>query len=289
MNLQQHPLSAAYPSMTKDELAALANDIKAHGLHSSIVLYKGDVLDGWHRYLACKMVGANPRSIEYKGTDPVAFVESANEHRRHMTASQRGYAKVALNEWLERGRPKIGKTDEIVHLLKSNDQMADEARVSTTTIKAAKAVHANGADVLKTAVKEGDIPVERAAKIARLPKADQPAAMKAKPTKPEKPSPKQPEGAEFEPDILEKLAFASDQVRSQAVLIESLKKDDLAKEVAAWHLKFDQMNGRLRQQIASFNEVKKQADYQAALLSKIRTALKVKKDSEILPALKNCG
>lgn len=82
--------------MPEDDLKALATDIKAHGLHTSIVVYQGKVIDGWHRYRACQIAQVNPRTIEYKGSDPRAYVESANEHRRHMTASQRAIAKVAL-------------------------------------------------------------------------------------------------------------------------------------------------------------------------------------------------
>lgn len=285
MNLIQHPLSAAYPSMSDEELTALAADIKTHGLRSNIVLYKNQVLDGWHRYLACEQAGVNPRTIDYKGADPVAFVESANEHRRHMTASQRGYAKVALSEWRAEGRPKTGLNKPV----KSAAVMADEANVGVETIKHAKAVHANGSDVLKEAVKEGEIPVSRAAKIANLPKDKQAAAMKEKPAKvakPKKAAAKEPEGAEFEPGLLEKLAFASAQVDSQALLIASLRKPDLAKEVEAWHLKFDQLNGRLQQVLTTSNQMKRQAAYATGLLAKIRAALKVKKDSEILPALK---
>ena len=69
MNLRQHPLSAIFPALPDDELKALAADIKAHGLRSQIVLYKGEVLDGWHRYRACEMVGVKPRTIDYNGSE----------------------------------------------------------------------------------------------------------------------------------------------------------------------------------------------------------------------------
>jgi len=84
--MKQHALSSIFPALPDEELQSLAADIKAHGLHSTIVLYKGDVLDGWHRYQACKIAKVNPRTIDYKGSDPVAFVRSANWHRRHLSA-----------------------------------------------------------------------------------------------------------------------------------------------------------------------------------------------------------
>src|SRR6476620_2990333 len=85
MNLKQHELSAFYPAMPDDELNALADDIKAHGLHDSITLYQGRVLDGWHRYQACLLAKVHPRTIDYKGKDAAAYVESKNGYRRHLT------------------------------------------------------------------------------------------------------------------------------------------------------------------------------------------------------------
>jgi hypothetical protein len=179
MNLRQHPLSAIFPALPDDELKALAADIKAHGLRSQIVLYKGEVLDGWHRYRACEMVGVKPRTIDYNGSDPKSFVKSANWHRRHLTASQRGFAEVQLSEWAPEGRPK---TTGPFGPVKSTAAMADEAQVGINTIKRAKEVQVNGSETLKEAVKEGVIAIDKAAEIAKLPKEKQAKAM-AEPTK----------------------------------------------------------------------------------------------------------
>lgn len=184
MILKQHALSAIFPSLPDDELQALAADIKAHGLHESIVLYKGEVLDGWHRVQACKIAGINPRTIDYKGSDPRAYVKSKNWHRRHLSASQRGFAEVTLTQWAPEGRPKLTGSIEPV---KSTAEMASEAQVGTATIKRAKEVHTNGSDPLKAAVKDGLITVDKAAKIAKLPKAKQAKAMAEPKPKKEKP------------------------------------------------------------------------------------------------------
>src|SRR6185436_13203067 len=81
--LQQHPLSAAFNSMPAAELDALAEDIKLHGQHQPGVLFEDKVLDGWHRYLACERAGVEFKTYRLNGEDPVAFVISANEKRRH--------------------------------------------------------------------------------------------------------------------------------------------------------------------------------------------------------------
>jgi hypothetical protein len=162
--------------------------------------------------------------------------------------------------------------------------MASEARVGTRTIERAKRVERSGSDELKTAVKEGEISVDKAAKIANLPKAKQAAAMKEKPAK--KPTPAKTEATEDELyEMAKTLEAASDQIEKLEALVESLQKDDLAKEVAAWSLKFDKLEGRLQQEITTKNEAIKQAKYCSGMLAKIRKALNVEQNSEILEAI----
>lgn len=90
-----HPIANRYPLMAQAELAELAEDIKARGLRHRITSIDGLILDGRNRWHACRMAGLDPNDFtdEYQGdTDPeslVAFVESANEHRRHLSEEQR--------------------------------------------------------------------------------------------------------------------------------------------------------------------------------------------------------
>jgi len=177
--MKQHALSGIFPALPDEELQSLAADIKAHGLHSTIVLYKGDVLDGWHRYQACAIAKVNPRTIDYKGSDPVAFVRSANWHRRHLSASQRALAQVQLTDWAQSGNP-IGKGDS-KSPLPTVAEMAESAGTDERTIQRAKRVDETGSAALKDAVKDGEISLNKAAKIAQLPKKDQAAAIVAPP------------------------------------------------------------------------------------------------------------
>jgi hypothetical protein len=292
MEYKQHPLSAAFPSMPSADLISLANDIKANGLHSAITIYKGQVLDGWHRYLACDIAKVNPRTVDYKGSKPVEFVKSHNWHRRHMSESQKAMAQVSLSEWREPGRSKSvsdskdteNKCATVAHLPPTTEQMAKEAGVSKRLIVDAKAVDKNGSDVLKTAVVEGEISVSKAAVVAKKPKAQQAKAMKeAKEKKPKKAKPVD----EYPPNMAEALQQADDQIRAQQELIESLKKSDLAAEVIKWRDKFERLEGRLRQCMATKTEAERQAKYGTKQLSDIRKLLRVEKNSEILEAIKD--
>ncbi len=93
---------------------------------------------------------------------------------------------------------------------------------------------------------------------------------------------------EYNPAEDELLVEYEREVAANALLqtrIDALTKDDLAAELDVQLLKYDQLNGRLQQEITTCNEARKQAKYQAELLSKIRKALNVDKNSEILGRL----
>ena len=75
--------------MSDSELRELADDIKTNGLAHAIVRDVGMILDGRNRLAACEIAGVEPRFEEYTGDDPVAYVISANIHRRHLTTDQK--------------------------------------------------------------------------------------------------------------------------------------------------------------------------------------------------------
>lgn len=182
--LEQHPLSAAFPAMSAVELSELVEDIKATTLRNPIMMYEGKVLDGWHRYQACLKAGKPHLTSEYTGHDPVAYVKSQNWHRRHLEPGARAVIALKLNAWLMPGRPATGVQTEtslnrpVYTPPKSNADLAAEAGVGETTIKAAKRVLEHGSTALQQAVGSGKMPAQRAAEIAKLPKAEQQKAMR---------------------------------------------------------------------------------------------------------------
>lgn len=286
MNLKQHPLSALFPSMPDEEIQALADDIKAHGQYDAIVLYEGQVLDGWHRYLACKLAGVNPRTIIFKGKDPRTYVRSHNSRRRHMTASQRAFTEVRLVDWAPEGKPVTSENK----LVTTEAKMAEEAQVSISTIAQAKKVEADGAEFLKEAVKEGEISVSQAAAIADKPKREQAKAVReAKEPKPKKEKPVEEEDDESMSAASMGRALAeceAERVALQAI-VESLQADDLSKELVKWQQKYAKLEGRLALAIKQKEEADKQARYSSGMLAKIRAALKVQTNGEILQAIRN--
>lgn len=171
--LNQHPLSAAFPQMTKLELADLTNDIRANGQRYPIVLLEGQIIDGWHRYQACLEVGSVPLVESFpSGMDPVAYVQSMNLQRRSLDRSQRAAAVVACNEWARSGhQPKCDPGSPLA----TNAAMAQVANVSTRTIERAKVAHSAG---LGAAVRDGLLTVKRAASISKLPMEERSEAIR---------------------------------------------------------------------------------------------------------------
>lgn len=95
MNLQEilalpvHDAAAVFPMLPDDELDELAQDIKANGLQQPIVIKNGVLIDGRNRRAACERAGVVPAVRELNGADPVAFIISSNDRRRHLTKGQR--------------------------------------------------------------------------------------------------------------------------------------------------------------------------------------------------------
>jgi hypothetical protein len=89
-------LAAIFPLMPAHQLAHLTADIEASGLQEPIVLLDKRILDGRNRWLACQAARVKPRFVDFRGDDPVAFVLSANLHRRHLSESQRAMCAARL-------------------------------------------------------------------------------------------------------------------------------------------------------------------------------------------------
>jgi hypothetical protein len=86
-----HPAAEYYPMMTGKPYAELVEDIRKNGLQHPIVVRKGQILDGRNRAKACPEAGVALKTVEFEGDEQeaVAFIHSANLHRRHLTHEQK--------------------------------------------------------------------------------------------------------------------------------------------------------------------------------------------------------
>jgi DNA modification methylase len=116
-----HEEAMLLPLVKADDLPALADDIKKHGLQEPIVLFEGKVLDGRNRLRACKQKGISLKSAHFiqfqpNGLSARDFVITKNLHRRQLTLDQRAALAAELVPMFEEeakkrvgGRPKKGQ------------------------------------------------------------------------------------------------------------------------------------------------------------------------------------
>jgi ParB-like chromosome segregation protein Spo0J len=128
--LTVHPLAAIFPMLPDDELADLAEDIKANGLIHSIMLDQaGKVLvDGRNRLAACEIADVEPHFERLPpGIEPADYIASVNLARRHMTAGQRAMSLAMLFPDPERTK-------------RAGSSVAKERKVSEARLSLARAV-----------------------------------------------------------------------------------------------------------------------------------------------------
>ena len=166
-NMQQHPLSAAFPAMTDTAFAELRADIASNGLHNPLVVFEGKVLDGWHRYRACQEVGVSVRSRPFEGDEAAArkFVVSANLMRRHLDASQRQLIAAKLAPAAQGQRTDLQLRAKLPEV--TTKEAAELLNVSERGVKDARTVLASGDTATIEKVERGEVSVSRAAKEIR--------------------------------------------------------------------------------------------------------------------------
>ena len=93
----QHPYGKAWPRFDCDTFHDLCTNIQARGLDQDILLYQDMILEGWHRYLACRHTDTEPRFVAFEGTDLQAAERvRASGVRRQSSADQRYAAFLML-------------------------------------------------------------------------------------------------------------------------------------------------------------------------------------------------
>lgn len=164
MKFTQHPLSAAWPAMQADEFQSLKDSISNVGVQNPITLFEGQVIDGWHRYAAANEVGMPCPSKLLGNVDPVDFVISQNDARRHVTASQRALAVSANYAWKPIGSNQHkGGAAPGAASQKTTAELAVIAGTSERTIRQAKVVEAKATPEVKAAVRAGTMSIKAAA------------------------------------------------------------------------------------------------------------------------------
>lgn len=188
-----HEYADLFPMMGDDEFASLVEDVRRKGQIESIVLFKGQILDGRNRYKACKQLGIEPRYKQFSGNDQQALeaVLSWNLERRHLSSSQKAAISVelvplfdALEEQAKGRQLRTAENREKASLVNQKFEKQESHNERSTAHKAAAAMGTNrqyisdakklkdNAPEVLEQVKAGAINISEAKQIAKLAEGD---------------------------------------------------------------------------------------------------------------------
>ena len=182
----RHPLSSRFSSITERQLTRLAASIRAVGQLDDVILFNGQVLDGWGRVLACERIGFTPRvRVLENNTTDVDVVLARNVTRRVMSDSMRALSVVDM--YFDKNGASQGISEEIgqgssaappspTHWTQftvwrlTKQQLADLADCSVRLIQDALRLRQSGVHEVVDAVRSGQIPLETAIDLLRQPR-----------------------------------------------------------------------------------------------------------------------
>jgi ParB-like chromosome segregation protein Spo0J len=183
--MKTHRYAAWFPMWTKDRLKELAEDIRANGQKLPIILDQhGQLIDGRNRLAACALLGIKPlfETRHYADDRAVlADIKSLNFERRDLTESQRAMIAAQIANMREGGDKR--SKNHSANLQSDNPEIsraeaAEMLDVSERSVNSAKRVLNNGTPELQEAVRNGEMKVYKAEKVAMLPPEQQTEAIK---------------------------------------------------------------------------------------------------------------
>ena len=171
---QKYPISYLaylFPDLTEAEFERLVKSIQANGLRVPITVWRGEIIDGRHRYAGCIRAGVKPR-FEYldDDEDPVQFVLGKNGEGRVLDTSGRAVVGYKLSSMSKPGRP-VDSQDEEPQITQGEAALRLRvSRRSITNVAQLLAKESTAFPTLRQAIEGGRVKVSDAAKVV-----DQPA------------------------------------------------------------------------------------------------------------------
>jgi hypothetical protein len=146
IELKVHPAADWLPELSLEEFRELVDDIKTRGQREPILVRSGHIIDGRHRYQACRELGIEPRIEEYEGADCLAEIFSRNLLPRHLTTEQRAKIAAKLIPQIKNGEilsgPNEPESKRPAHRPNTGGRTVEKAanimRVSASSVKRAQ-------------------------------------------------------------------------------------------------------------------------------------------------------
>ena len=171
---QKYPVSYLahlFPDMTDAQFERLVKSIQANGLRVPITVWRGEIIDGRHRYAACLRAGVEPRFEHLDDDeDPVQFVLDKNGEVRVLDTSGRAVVGYKLSSMSKPGRPVDSRDEELQMTQGEAALRLGVSRRSVTNVGRVLGEDSAAISTLRKAVESGRVKVSDAAKAV-----DQPA------------------------------------------------------------------------------------------------------------------
>lgn len=172
MTYEIHELAELIPPMTEQEFAELKAGIERKGYlpDEPVVVFEGKILDGRHRYKACREIGIEAPTRLFGGSEDDAkdYVISKNLDRRHLTTGQRSVAALRLLDYekveakkrqADGGRkaapgrpaessPQLGVTNDDPHTKEATAVAGKRLGVGSTSVERVRRVAKERPDLL---------------------------------------------------------------------------------------------------------------------------------------------
>ena len=284
------PFRNRIPALSPDERAGLLDQIRTNGCLDPLVLWGDTLLDGHHRLDICAELGVNYDTVQLDpppsdDAEAMAWIDAHQLGRRNLTPDHLAVLRGRLYNRRKslQGRPKkTCQNDRFsAPAVGTAEAVAVESGVSSATVNR---------DARLISELERDAPEEIAAVMAREKTLREIRKERRARNKPAKPEPRlEPEeppegiGEDHEPDPMvewERCEAENEQLRDKIALLE---KDDAKAEISKLQNQLVRLSANLHQVTRTGNEAQKQAKSNGLLLQKIRKALGVETNSEILP------
>lgn len=277
--LELHPLCTLFPRVQGAEFDALVADIKTNGLRQPITLHNGMILDGGNRYAACVAAGMEPEFAEFEGENIVAFVLSANLHRRHLSPGQQAAIVASAQDWAKAQKVGSGgdrRSSATLHL----DRAADRAAESGASVRTQKMAD-------KVARVAPDLAKQVAHGVVSLPKAHEQVTGKParKPSAAEQARQENADEAHGDFDPLAALEEAQREVETLAAHIKALEASDTKAELRKALLQRDHAVRQQSEAMDSAVKARKREEWAVRQLQRCGKAVGESDPDKIAPAV----
>jgi len=116
--------------LSDEELQALADDIRAHGLKEPVTTFEGKILDGRNRAAACLIAGVELSTVAFEGSrdEALAFSWSKNRRRRQLDSSQSAIAEARRARLSQEYAAEVERMKAEAQKGKGGDRKSPEAK-----------------------------------------------------------------------------------------------------------------------------------------------------------------